>query len=154
MSTENENMSKQLIAIFENIMNLEHEYILKGIQGKLSLSEIHTVAAIGGGDLCSMSEVAGKLNITVGTLTVAINNLVKKGYVERYKSEQDRRIVNLGLTKIGKEVYRIHEEFHCRLAEAMTDGFLENEIQIVNRAITNLEDFIEQGYQVLKIMDK
>lgn len=154
MSTENKNMSKQLIAIFENIMNLEHEYILKEIEGKLSLSEIHTVAAIGSGDLRSMSEVAGKLKITVGTLTVAISNLVKKGYVERYKSEQDRRIVKLGLTKIGKEVYRIHKEFHCRLAEAMTDGFSEKETQIVNQAITNLEDFIEQGYQVLKIMDK
>lgn len=45
------------------------------------------------------SEVAKELSITVGTLTVAINNLVKKGYVERLRSEDDRRVVKLGLTK-------------------------------------------------------
>ena len=39
------------------------------------------------------SEVAKELSITVGTLTVAINNLVKKGYVERLRSEDDRRVV-------------------------------------------------------------
>lgn len=49
------------------------------------------------------SEVAKELSITVGTLTVAINNLVKKGYVERIRSEDDRRVVKLGLTK--KENY-------------------------------------------------
>lgn len=154
MSIEKKEISKQLIAIFENIMNLEHQFILKEMERKLSLSEIHTIAAIGGGELCSMSEVAGKLKITVGTLTVAINNLVKKGYVERYKSEQDRRIVKLGLTKIGKEVYRIHKEFHCQLADAITNDFSEKEVHIVNRAITNLENFIEQGYRALEIMDR
>ena len=35
-----------------------------------------------------MSEVANELNITVGTLTIAINNLSKKGYVQRSKSEK------------------------------------------------------------------
>ena len=45
------------------------------------------------------TEVANKLNVTVGTLTVAVNALVKKGYVVRLKSETDRRIVILGLTK-------------------------------------------------------
>ena len=59
-----------------------------------------------------MSEIAEKLHITVGTLTVAVNNLVKKDYAERYKSEKDRRIVKIGLTRQGKEIYRIHERFH------------------------------------------
>lgn len=49
------------------------------------------------------SEVAKELSITVGTLTTAINKLVKKGYVERIRSEDDRRVVKLGLTK--KESY-------------------------------------------------
>ena len=51
------------------------------------MTEIHTVAAIGKNTLYRMSDIAGILHITVGTLTVMVNNLVKKGYVERYNSE-------------------------------------------------------------------
>lgn len=42
------------------------------------MTEVHTIAAIGMAELKSMSELAAQLNITVGTLTVGINNLVKK----------------------------------------------------------------------------
>ena len=102
MSRENQEMSKRLIAVFDNIMHLEHVSILDGMEGKLSLSEIHTIVAIGSEDFSNMSQVAGMLKITVGTLTVAINNLAKKGYVERHRSENDRRIVKLGLTEMGR----------------------------------------------------
>lgn len=152
MSAETKNMSNQLIAIFENIMKIEHESILQEYGDKISIAEIHTIAAIGSGELCSMSEVAGKLHITVGTLTVAISNLVRKGYVERYKSEKDRRLVKLGLTKQGKEIYQIHNDFHVRLAKYLTKGLTEEENVIVKKALVNIEQFIEQGYRELEII--
>ena len=102
-------ISKQLVEIFENVMQVEHEFVNTNVGKKLSMSEIHTISAVGSDMLCSMGEIAEKLHITVGTLTVAINNLVHKGYVERYKSEKDRRIVKLGLTKQGKVIFSAHE---------------------------------------------
>lgn len=65
----------------------------------LSVTEIHTIEAVGMYELKNMSEIASDLNITVGTLTMAVNNLVKKGYVERVKKEGDRRVVQVRLTK-------------------------------------------------------
>lgn len=41
----------------------------------------------------NMSTVAKAVSVTSGTLTIAINHLVKKGYVERTRSEEDRRVV-------------------------------------------------------------
>lgn len=49
-----------------------------------------------------MSEIAAMLTITQGTLTVAVNRLVKKEYVQRVRLEQDRRVVYLSLTPLGK----------------------------------------------------
>lgn len=118
----------------------------------MSITEVHTIAAIGVDDLCSMTEIAGKLKITMGTLTVAINNLVKKGYAERHKSQQDRRIVKIGLSKQGKEVYRIHKEFHSQLAQAMTQGFTQEENRVVERAVSNIEAFVEKGYKELEML--
>src|SRR3712207_8640353 len=75
----------------------------------------------------TMSEVAGDLGITVGTLTTAINNLVKKEYVERQKDEKDRRVVKIVLTKKGKLAYRVHEKFHSDMIKATIEGLTDEE---------------------------
>ena len=41
--------------------------------------------------------------------------------MERYKSEKDRRIVKLGLTKQGKVIFSAHEAFHKNLVDAMIE---------------------------------
>lgn len=140
MSKEENTISAQLIDIFENVMKMEQETINRESHERLSMTEIHTIAAAGMEELSSMSEIAGKLHVTVGTLTVGMNNLVKKGYVERYKSEKDRRIVKVGLTKKGKEIYRIHEAFHHKLGAALIKGMTEAEKEIVRNAVANLGD--------------
>lgn len=141
MSEENQKISKQLIDIFENVIKMEKDTINKEANTALSMTEIHTIAATGREELESMSVIAGRLHVTVGTLTVAMNNLVKKGYVERYKSEKDRRIVKIGLTKQGKEIYRIHEKFHDELGKRLVKGMTEKEAVIVGKAVANLEEF-------------
>ena len=73
---------------------------------------MHTIDAIGMYQEHTTSEVAKKLGITVGTLTVSVNNLVRKDYVKRVRSEIDRRVVKLALTNRGRLLYRVHDKFH------------------------------------------
>lgn len=153
MSKEDNRVAEQLIEIFENVMRIEQIFIARESKQKLSMTEIHTIAAIGIDDLCNMSRIACKLHITMGTLTVGINNLVKKGFVERYKSEKDRRMVKVGLTKKGKEIYHIHERFHQKLVSCMTKGLSEEQKGTVATAIWNLEGFVEEGYREMDIVE-
>ena len=143
-NTERE-ISERLTQIFENVMKIEHEYIVEEMQEKISMTEVHAIAAIGVEELGNMSEIAKRLGITMGTLTVCVNNLVKKRYVERYKNEQDRRIVKLGLTKQGKAIYKVHEKFHICLTDAMNAGMTESEKLVIGKAISNIEKFIGEG---------
>ena len=138
-------ISKQLVEIFENVMQVEHEFVNTNVGKKLSMSEIHTISAVGSDMLCSMGEIAEKLHITV-----AINNLVHKGYVERYKSEKDRRIVKLGLTKQGKVIFSAHEAFHKNLVDAMIEDLSEEEQVVVSKAMLNLKGFVDRGYQSIQ----
>lgn len=140
-------LNKELIEIFDNVMRAEAVSIVKAYDFELSMTEVHTIAAIGIDALKSMSEIAEKLHITVGTLTVAINNLVRKGYVERFKSEKDRRIVRVGLTKQGKKVYHVHEKFHAELVDALVDGLNDGDMDIVARSLSNLDDFVAKCYK-------
>ncbi|MBS6042434.1 MAG: MarR family transcriptional regulator, partial [Clostridium baratii] len=76
-------LNELLVEIFNDILQIEERALKQGVINDLSVTEIHTIEAIGMYTERTMSEVAQDLKITVGTLTTAINKLIKKGYVER-----------------------------------------------------------------------
>ncbi|WP_048569226.1 MarR family winged helix-turn-helix transcriptional regulator [Clostridium cylindrosporum] len=139
-----------LVDIFNDILIIEQKTISYGEYKDISVTEIHTIEAIGISNLKSMSEIAAELNITVGTLTTAINNLVKKGYVERQKSESDRRVVKISLTKKGKLVHRLHEMFHCDMVMSSIQGLTEHEIDVLVRSLDKLNNFFRDKYKISK----
>ncbi|GFZ31897.1 MarR family transcriptional regulator [Clostridium zeae] len=137
-----------LVDIFNEILNIEEYALQSGAFNDVSVTEVHTVEAIGYYDSKSMSEVAKQLSITVGTLTIAINNLVKKGYVERIRSEEDRRVVKISLTKKGKLLYRIHEKFHLELVKVTVTDLSEEEEAVLVHALQKLNVFCRNTYDL------
>ena len=71
-------LNELLVQNFNDILQIEQNALKEGAFSDLSITEIHTIEAIGMYSSRSMSEIALDLEITVGTLTIAINNLVKK----------------------------------------------------------------------------
>ena len=82
---------------------------------------MHVIEAIGLGEGRNMSSIAKKLNITVGTLTTAVNSLVNKKYAVRRRSEEDRRVVFVSLTEKGERAYRHHEDYHRQMTRAILE---------------------------------
>ena len=122
-------INELLVDVYTDILKIEENAFKAGQFSDASIKEVHTVEAIG------MYEPK---TITVGTLSVAINNLVKKGYVERYKSEDDRRLVKVGLTKKGRLLYRVHAQFHLDMVNSCTDDFSSQELEILEKALEKL----------------
>ncbi|MCM8711772.1 MarR family transcriptional regulator [Clostridium sp. SYSU_GA19001] len=141
-------LNELLVDIFNDIITIEQKTLNEGEFKDLSIREIHTIEAIGMHEARSMSEVAGDLKITVGTLTIAINNLVKKGYVERKRLEQDRRVVLIKLTKRGKLAYRIHDKFHKDMVKATIEGMTETEENVLVGALEKLNLFFKSKYNI------
>ena len=99
MEKRAERLNSLLVQLFNDILHIE-EKVLKSSEIKdLSITEIHTIDAIGTQGNRTMGEIAHDLRITVGTLTSAINRLIKKGYAERSRTEEDRRVVLVSLTE-------------------------------------------------------
>lgn len=131
-----------LVKVFNEIVDLE-ETALKTSQFKdLSIKEMHTIEAIGLHEELTSTEVANKLNITVGTLTVAVNNLVRKGYVNRIRIDRDRRVVRLGLTKKGKLLYRLHDKFHKDMVKETLRGLDEAQADALIKGLENLHNYL------------
>jgi DNA-binding MarR family transcriptional regulator len=134
-----------LVGTFNDILAVEEHEIKKGPLNNLSITEIHTIEAIGMYRMRTMSQVAADLNITVGALTSTVNNLVKKGYVTRERDEIDRRIVNIRLTRSGKIAYRIHEKFHLDMVKQTIKGLAEKE-NVLIESLQKLNEFLNKKY--------
>ncbi|MHC5227248.1 fatty acid biosynthesis transcriptional regulator FabT [Enterococcus sp. LJL99] len=139
-----ETINDYLVNVFNDILTIEESELKKSRFKDLSITEMHTIEAIGMYKRKTSTEVARELSITVGTLTVAINNLVKKEYVERIRSEDDRRVVKLGLTKKGKLLYRIHQHFHREMVKNILAGMEKDEEKALLKALKNLHDFLQE----------
>ena len=95
-----------------------------------------------------MSEIAQKLKVTLGTLTTGINKLIKKGYVERNRTEEDRRIVLVKLTEKGKAAYKHHEEFHDEMVHNSVNDLTEGEKEVLATSLEKIKSFFTEKYKV------
>ena len=141
-------INELLVQLFNDILQIEEKSLKEGIISDLSITEIHTIEAIGMYAEKSMSEVAQILKITVGTLTTAINKLIKKEYVERKRIEEDRRVVLVKLTKKGKLAYRIHEKFHHDMVNTAIDGLSEEEEEVLISSLDKINKFFKEKYEL------
>ncbi|MPQ43896.1 MarR family winged helix-turn-helix transcriptional regulator [Clostridium tarantellae] len=144
-----------LVNLFNDILRIEENALKRSdVLLDLSVTEVHTLEAIGVKNARTMSEVALDLNITVGTLTTAIFKLIKKGYVERRRIEEDRRVVMIELTDKGKLAYDIHEKFHDEMIKETVCGLNKEEEKILISSLEKLKDFFERKYELMKLKEK
>ena len=138
-----ESINKILVHLFNDIWGLEEKAVITEEFKDLTNNDMHIIEAIGTGEPKNMSTVAKLMSVTVGTLTIAINNLVKKGYAVRHRSEEDRRIVNIQLTEKGEKAYHHHANFHKKMVEAVVETLDEEEIPVLTKALDNLYQFFK-----------
>ena len=131
-----------LVNLFQEIMDIEEKALITAEFKNISVNDMHIIEAIGTGEPKNMSTVAKLMSVTVGTLTIAINNLVKKGYVSRVRSEEDRRVVLIFLTEKGKRAYQHHREFDG-MVKALVEGLDEGQQKILVKSLLNLRTFFD-----------
>lgn len=131
-----------LVDMFNQILTLEENFLKeRGIA--LSMSEVHTLEAIDKSVGKTMSEVAKRLRITQGTLTVNINRLTNKGFVYRVQDEKDRRIYRLKLTDKSRSVLDVHEVFHGKMIDQLVSKLSLNEKELLVESLSQLNLYFE-----------
>ena len=133
-----------LVNLFNEIMSIEEKAIITEEFKDISNNDMHIIEAIGIDGSRNMSSIAKNLSVTVGTLTIAINNLVKKGYVRRVRSERDRRVVLISLTEKGIRAYEHHRIFHDEMIKALLADLDIEQTEILVKSLTNLLEFFKR----------
>ena len=133
-----------LVNLFNDILNIEEKALITEEFKDISVTDMHIIEAVGVMEQRTMSKIAKSLNVTMGTLTIGVNGLVKKGYVERNRSQKDRRIVYASLTAKGKAAYVHHMRFHKDMINSVINDVTEEEAEILTRTLKNLENFFQK----------
>ena len=136
-------INQTLVSLINEIWELEEKAIITDEFKDLTNNDMHVIEAIGLGEGNNMSSIARKLNITVGSLTTAMNSLVNKGYVARARSEKDRRVVNVYLLEKGIAAYKLHEEFHEKMLDAIMETLSSEELVVWAKSCDRLTQFLK-----------
>lgn len=133
-----------LVMLFNEVLDMETRALITGSFKEISINDMHIIDAIGVSEPKNMSTVAKAMSVTVGTLTTAINNLVKKGYVSRVRSSEDKRVVLLSLTEKGRAAYKKHAAFHRQMVKTVMNGFEGDEMEVLTRALEKLRKYFRE----------
>lgn len=134
-------LNKALTETYNLIEKYEDSMIRKSHSLNITVCEIHLIEAIGSSDETegkSISQIAELLDITLASVTVGVNKLVEKGYVQKLKNPNDGRSVYVTLTKRGSKVNNIHAHFHMKMAKNVLSKLDEEEQSAIIKGMAAL----------------
>ena len=131
-------LNEVLVRLFRDIMDIEEKAIITSEYQDITNNDMHVIEAIGIGAPKNM------LSVTVGTLTIAMNSLVKKGYVVRERGQEDRRVVYISLSDRGRRAYAHHARFHKEMIDALMEKLDGQEKRVLIQALTKLDQWFRK----------
>ncbi len=95
----------------------------------MSTSQVKTLFCIIENEKISSKKLADILDVTPANVTGIIDRLIEQGLVRRAESLQDRRVVFLEATQIGKKLIENLEQHVSEQSSRMLSGMSEDELE-------------------------
>ena len=91
----------------------------------------------------TFSDLAKELNVSKPSVTANVSSLIRKGYVQKVRDDEDLRSYHIILTQKGIDFDELHQNVHKLLAQQISSHLDQDEtIQL-----TNLLDKIVQNWK-------
>ena len=112
-----ERLSEQMHLMMQKLVGPQ----VSGIDAatELNPADGHTISLLGRVEALPMTALAKMLGLPLSTTTHRIDRLVDKGIVERGRSAADRRVVEISLTTLGKDLERQMRALNLTIAKQM-----------------------------------
>jgi len=152
MSENNKNaygtLNYLLVDLFNDILAIEENELRKGEFSDLSMRDFHIIEQMARLGRTNMSLLAKKVRVTKGTLTVAIDHLVRKGYVERDRKTSDRRMVEVWLTEKAEKAEVDHAKFHDAMIKEVMEALQTDELEVLESALGKVNKYFSKKYDI------
>ena len=126
------------VIISRSIMN-EINY-----EEKLTISQLLLLYLLEDGKSYKVSELAEKLGITPSAVTNLSNKLVENQFINRFRPEDNRRVVMLFLTDKGKQFLKEISEVKSRLLGEALSELNDDDLKNINLSFFKLTYALEK----------
>lgn len=130
-----------------HLISQEEQCLRRICSPDLSIRELHVVEAISclqTDSRSTMAEIARYLHLSPTSLTTAVNVLVKKGYLEREYSSEDRRVIHVRLTETGEAANRKYLDFVRNMIYKVSSDLDEDVADQMIATLIRLSDYLDQ----------
>ena len=97
---------------------------------------METIQALGSP---TINEFASFMRISPPNAAYKINSLIRKGYVQKIQSEQDKREYHLQVTQKYRDYYNISSDYVHQVVERMRRRFSPEECAALEQALTIID---------------
>ena len=135
------------VNVFNQILAWEEQTLKKVGASNLSVRELHVIQAVSDAAKLgqnTMANIAKMLVVSPGALSISVNGLVNKGYLEREYTAKDRRVIYINLTQSGKDINEKHEAFHQEMIKAVEERLDANQFNTLMESLEGLSVFFKE----------
>ena len=100
-----------------------------------TLKEMFVIELLGGRESATVSELASAVSVPLTTMSSIVNRMVHKGYLERYRIEEDRRVVLVRLSPAGRAVFEQHRRDYIESVSEVLGALSDEEQHKILRLI-------------------
>lgn len=87
-----------------------------------------------------LNSISKKLNVTGANITCVMDNLQKRNFAERIPSINDRRVINAGLTKEGKNMIKKLTPLYLKSIDEETKNLSNDEKKTLVELLSKLKN--------------
>ena len=130
---------KRLIDMVDRISaimaEIEERVLNTGELSKLTARQLTYIEQVKKNPLISFGELAKTLKISRPTTSVAVNRLIREGYIVKIEDREDKRKILLKLSEKGNYVSGKHDQAHKIIAKSIQSSLLNSEIEDLIRIL-------------------
>lgn len=87
--------------------------------------------------------------ITKSTFSINASKLIKKGYLTKFRDENDGRIVRVKITDKAKDILKIHEKYHDIITKKIMEVITDEESLVLNKSLGNILEYLKEEYRTI-----
>ncbi|PHS61413.1 MAG: MarR family transcriptional regulator [Thalassobium sp.] len=133
-------MDKRLFYLLNSARQRVYKYADQKAEESLGISvtQLGALMLIATNEGCLLKDLAHSLNLNNSALTGLAARMEHNGLIERRPCELDGRASRLYLTLLGRSKINSAKPLISQLNAAMTEGFNEQEVQVILRFLNRL----------------
>jgi len=135
------------------LIKLTNQVVMRNLDAELQPYDLtapqwEPLLVLSKGRANTVAGCAREIDVDTGAMTRMLDRLEAKGFITRTRSEDDRRVVNVALTKAGHEIVKLIPPTICHVLNRHLRGFSEKEFEtfkdLLRRFLANGEQSSEE----------